>query len=215
MTKKSNSRRLKDMKAAGVAPAPRAPYVPATAAIHPMFAAKLKQIAEEMPKHEALPVWDDLNGLYVQCAKAVMAPAILGQLAGRKDIIAYIQDHKGLQQRIEMFKRDILQLKAELTGIAAEHAGKEGSSDDPDDIMLSIHIAEKYNLFRERLAAVIDPTVAHIFEIFTEAEMRMLQAQGKLSEQGLKPEQDPNVITDVEVTEVSSTATAAIAELNS
>lgn len=213
MTKKSMSRRMKDAAKSGVAPAPRAPYVPVTAAIHPMFAAKLKEIDEELPKHEKLPVWDDLNNLYVQCAKALMAPAVLGQLAARKDIIAYISDHKGLQQRIEMFKRDILQLKAEVSAIASEHAGKEGSSDDPDDIMLSIQIAEKYNLFRERLTAVIDPTVAHIFEIFTEAEMRMLQAQGKLGD-GLKPEQDPNVITDVEVTEVANTASAAAAELN-
>lgn len=215
MTKKSLNRRMKDMKTAGVAPAPRQTYVPPVATIHPIFGKKLAEIKAEQPKHEEMHVWDDLNTLHVTCAKALMAPAVLGQLAKRKDIIAYIRDQVGLRQRIEMFKRDILQLQEELKAIAAQHSGREGSSTDPDEIMQSITIAEQYNLFKERITAVIDPTVAHIFEIFTEAEMLMLDAQGKLSENGLKPEQDPNVVTDVVASEVASTAANAVAEINS
>jgi len=210
---------MKDMQKVGVAPAPRQPQVPPVAAIHPMFAKKLeevKQDEEERKKAEGwMPVWNDLRGLYIECAKGVMAPAVLGALARRKDIIAHIRDQKGLQLRIEMFKRDILTLKNELTAIAAEHAGREGGTSDPDELMLSIQIAEKYNLFKERMTAIIEPTVAHILEIFTEAELLMLDANGQLSDTGLKPEQDPNVVTDVESVETTMSVVGnAMQEIN-
>ena len=218
MTKKSLNRRLKDMKAAGVAPAPRQTQVPPLATIHPIFGKAVEQArADEMERKKAegwMPVWDDLRSLYIECAKGVMAPAVLGALARRKDIIEHIRDQVGLQTRIEMFKRDIITLKNELTGIAAEHAGKTGGTSDPDELMLSIQIAEKYNLFKERMSAIIEPTVAHILEIFTEAELIMLDKQGKLSDTGLRPEQDPNVVTDVQAVEttmaVASNAMQAI-----
>lgn len=218
MAKKSLSRRLRDQQASGVAPAPRAPRVAPVNAIHPMFAKKLVEVAhdEEERKKAAgwVPVYDELNNLYVQCAKGVMAPAILSKLAARKDIIKYIDDHQALQTRIEMFKRDIAQLKTELSGIFAEHSGKSGGTYDEDEITAANVIGEKYALFLQRLEATIPPTVAHIFEIFTAAEVKMLAAQGKLSEQGLKPEQDPNVVTDVTATEVANTAANAVAEIN-
>jgi hypothetical protein len=210
---------MKDMQQAGVAPAPRQAQVPPVAAIHPMFAKKLEEVAkdeQERKKAEGwMPVWDDLRTLYIECAKGVMAPAVLGALARRKDIITYIRDQKGLQLRIQMFTRDILTLKNELSAIAAEHVNREGGTSDPDELMLSIQIAEKYNLFKERMTAIIEPTVAHIFEIFTEAELLMLDAQGQLSDTGLKPEQDPTVVTDVEVIETTMTAAGnAVQEIN-
>lgn len=227
MTKKSMSRRNKDAAAAmaaaqaagrPVAPKPRQTYVPPVAAIHPMFAKKLQEVAvDEAERQKAegwMPVWDELNAQYVACAKGVMAPAVLSVYAQRRDIIAYIRDQKGLQDRIGMFKRDILQLKAELSAIAREHGDKTGGTSDPDELMTAIQISEKYNLFRERLTAIVEPTVLHIQEIFLEGEMLMLQAQGKLSDKGMSPEQDPDVITDVEITETTTHAAAAVAEIN-
>lgn len=218
MTKKSASRRMRDLQASGKAPAPRASYVAPVHSIHPMFQKKLIEVAqneEERRKAEGwMPVYDELNAMYVNCAKGVMAPAILSKLAARKDIIAFIRDHASLQLRIEMFKRDIVTLKAELSAIAAEHAGKQGGTADEDEIMAANLIGQKYELFLERLESTIQPSIAHIFEIFTEAEVRMLDAQGKLSENGLKPEQDPAVVTDVSSTEVANTAANAVADIN-
>ena len=218
MAKKSLSRRLRDQQASGAKPAPRTPYVAPVKTIHPMFAKKLVEVAQDEEERRKaagwVPVYDELNNLYVQCAKGIMAPAILSKLAARKDIIKYIDNHTALQTRIEMFKRDISQLKVELSGIFAEHSGKSGGTSDEDEIMTANLISEKYELFRQRLEATIPPTVAHIFEIFTAAEIKMLDAQGKLSEQGLKPEQDPNVVTDVVAAEVANTAANAVSEIN-
>jgi len=219
VTKKSASRRMRDLQASGKAPAPRTSYVAPVHSIHPMFQKKLVEVAkdeEERKKAEGwMLVYDELNTMYVNCAKGVMAPAVLSKLAARKDIIAFIRDHQSLQLRIEMFKRDIGTLKSELSAIASEHAGKTGGTSDEDEIMAANLIGQKYQLFLERLESTIQPSIAHIFEIFTEAEVRMLDSQGKLSENGLKPEQDPNVITDVSATEVASTAANAVAEINS
>ena len=114
MTKKSASRKLKDAQAAGKGPATRQVYLAPTAMIHPMFKSKLNEIKADQAKEESLPVWDEVNELYVKCVQGVMSPAVLGQLAQRKDIIAHIRDHDGLNTRINMFKRDILTLKEEL-----------------------------------------------------------------------------------------------------
>lgn len=214
MTKKSASRKLKDAQAAGKGPATRQVYLAPTAMIHPMFKSKLNEIKADQAKEESLPVWDEVNELYVKCVQGVMSPAVLGQLAQRKDIIAHIRDHDGLNTRINMFKRDILTLKEELAELHAAHAGKVGTEDDPNEIMRAITISEKYTLFLEKLEATIPPTVAHILEIFTEAELIMQQkatdaanAQHAAEQDARIAELDPNVVTDVVATDVKDQPT--------
>lgn len=205
MTKKSLSRKQKDAQLAGRAPAARQVYVPPTAMIHPMFSTKLKEIKAEQAQEEALPVWDEVNSLYIQCVKGVMSPAILGKLAQRKDIISHIRDQNALNTRINMFKRDILTLKEELSVLHQEHSGKVGTESDPNEIMRAITISEKYTLFLQKLEATIPPTVAHIIEIFTEAELLMQQHTANVEAAAKDAAIDPNVITDVEVKEIVET----------
>lgn len=215
MTKKSINRRLRDQRAAGVAPAPNAPRIAPVQTIHPMFKNKLVEIAkddEERARAEGMvPVWDDLNASFVKAHHALVAPAVIGQYAARKDIIAFVADKLSLRLRIEQFQRELSHLRAELKGISSQHTDKTGSTNDPDEIMLAVRIGEQYALFLERLESIIQPTVAHIIEIFTQAEMLMIDAQNKAKE-GLSPEQDPNVVTDVQVTEIASGAAAVAAE---
>lgn len=215
MTKKSMNRRLRDQRAAGVAPAPSTPRVEPVATIHPMFRNKLVEIAkddEERARAEGMvPVWDDLNASFVKAHHALVAPAIIGQYAARKDIIAHVVDKAALRLRIEQFQRELVHLKQELKAISSQHTEKTGSTNDPDEIMLAVRIGEQYALFLERLESIIQPTVAHIIEIFTQAELLMIEAQNKANE-GLTPEQDPNVVTDVQVTDIASGAAAVAAE---
>jgi hypothetical protein len=215
VTKKSMNRRMKDMRAAGVAPAPRQPFVPVTAGLHPLLQQRLEEVKKqtaEIVGHDYVPVWDELENVYQKMLQGVMAPAVLGTLAQRKDLIVFVRDKKGLVTRIQMFQREILAMKEELKEIHAQHAGKVGGTDDPDVVMNANMINEQYILFGQRMEAIITPTVAHILEIFTEAEVLQAQAHGKLqtaSESGLTPEQDPAVITDVVETNAALEQAAA------
>lgn len=211
MTKKSAGRRQRDFQAAvkaaaanGVqlAPQPRQVRLAPTVGLHPLMRARLDQVkkeTDEIVQHGAVPIWDELNDVYVKCAQGVMSPALLGELAKRKDTIKYIQDHVTFRDRIEMFKRDIEQMKKELSQIHAQHAGKTGSSSDPDELMKAAMINEQYAVFNERMVSSIDSSVNHILAIFAEAEVLQQAAEAQLT-----PEQDPNVVTDVVVKDVEA-----------
>lgn len=177
-------------------------------AVHPMIAKAVVEKNAQDVVDSQVPVWDELNELLLTCQQGLVSPVILGQLAQRKDLIVFIRDKAGLVTRINMFKQDILQLKKELDDIAAQHAGKTGGSDDLDDIMRANQISEQYQLFLTRMDAVITPTVGHILEIFTEAELIQQQAKVEAGQAApaYTPEQDPNVVTDVVSTLVNTQA---------
>ncbi len=234
MTKKSQARLAKDALASKAVPAARQGWVSPAAGLHPILKNTLKearavQLAAQITAHqkslneteaafttntpsnnpddaeESNNAWDKLEELYGMCARAVVAPVVLGSLSQRKDLIAFVEDKGALTARIQMFQQDILQLKAELEQIHAQHVGREGECVDPDENMKALVIGEQYMLFQQRMAACIEPTVAGILSTFATAELLQKndlekQAQALLDAQPvLSPEQDPNVVTDVEL----------------
>lgn len=217
MTKKSAGRRQRDAQAAfkaaqaagtPITPRPRQVQLAPTVGMHPLMQARLAQVKKETEEklgHPSIPIWDELNNIYMVSAQGVMAPKMLGVLAERKDTIKYITDHESFRNRIEMFKRDIEQMKKELSQIYQQHAGKTGSSNDPDEVTFANAISQQYAAFNERMISSIDTSVNYILAMFMEAELLQKQAE---EQNALAPEQDPNVITDVAVKEVETPASA-------
>jgi hypothetical protein len=153
-------------------------------AVHPIVgrAVVAKNIEDAQARDEEVAIWDELNSAREACIALLVTPVLMRELAGRKDLIKFVRDKAGLVTRVNMFKRDIMQLKAELFDIAKRHEGKVGGSSDIDEIMNANMISEQYELFKLRLEATIPPTVNHIIEIFTEAELIMKQTQAASAE---------------------------------
>jgi hypothetical protein len=198
MAKKSRARRIPQKQAnSGLNAAP---------ALHPMFQKTINQIAKETEQRIAddMAVWDQLNEQYLNASKAITSAIVVGQLTTMKHVIPFIQDQAGLRTRLDMLKNDVAQLKSELSEIAKQHVHLTGGTNDPDEVMKAAMIGQQYVLFIERVEAAVPNTIGHIADIFADAELRYNAAQlaaqqPKEEEIGLTPEQDPSVITDVEV----------------
>ena len=146
--------------------------------------------------------WGDLNEIYIYNMKLLMAHTELAQVAQDKQLLECIPDKATIVDLIRGLARDTVALSGELRDIYSNHGDKTGGSQDPNEVMRSIQIAEHYNLWVERYNAVIMPTVYQITEQLGQAEKILNQ---KRADAAAADAIDPNVITDVEVKEVVET----------
>jgi hypothetical protein len=157
---------------------------------------KARKRMAEANAEGTVSIWDDLENMYQNCVQALASPGVIGAFSQRKDLIALVQDKQVLVARIRMLQSDTEQMRAELNAIHQQHQGKTGGSIDPDELIQAFPLYEYYQLWLQKWNANIMPTVAHILEIFTDAE---IEQQRQRAAAQLTPEQDPTVITDVEV----------------
>lgn len=128
-----------------------------------------KQDAERRLKDNT--IWDDLNGTYNGCAQALGQHAGIAVMLSRKEVFPFLKDPVTLSENIRSLTGDLQAMNAELKEIHAQHAGKKGGSQNPDEVIHSIQIFEQYHLFLERHNAVIMPIAMHILEEFGQAEV--------------------------------------------
>ena len=140
--------------------------------------------------------WDDLNDIKDSCTQLLLSHGHIAQYSTNQVLIAAVKDKETLTQNIRLLGSDLNQMKIELGQIAATHEGRSGGSQDPDEIVGTYEVYERYNLFMERHQAVVMPTALHITEQFGEAEKRLKGALDIIAEA------DPKVTTDVEFREV-------------
>ncbi len=120
--------------------------------------------------------WDDLNAIYNDCARLLISHSAISAYAKDTDLHRYLPNAALTISNLKSLAKDLRQLNEELAGIRGEHEGKSGGSDDPDEVMSTFSIFEKYNLFTERHNAVVLPTAYQIIEEFKQAEQRRAQA---------------------------------------
>jgi hypothetical protein len=137
--------------------------------------------------------WDELHERYAECRNLLLMHLAVGEILQRPDIQGeiYKQEAQTVISNIQLLTKDLNERAQELTMIYGTHSDKTGGCDE-NDIMLSFEIMEKYTAWLSLMQANVQPTLAHIMEITSEVEKRLIAKAAVL---------DPNVVTDVEVTE--------------
>lgn len=152
--------------------------------------------------------WDDLQATHAQCYALLQGHVTHAQLANNPDLMAMIpkEEHGTLATLIRTLAGDLGTMNRELNEIAAQHAGKTGGSNDPDEVTMTIAIFQNYTFWMEKHGAVLMPTVQHMLEIFDKAERRIQIA----NDAAAQAEADAQAgIVDVSVKDVVSTSAAA------
>jgi len=146
-----------------------------------------KEGAEELNNNDN---WTGLLVRYNECRELMLMHLGVGEILANPDIAAEIKEHEGkiLASNIQLLTKDLEERAQELAMIYNTHKDKSGSA-TVDDIMLSFEIMEKYTAWLSLVEANVQPTMAHILEITSEVEKRVIAKQAAL---------DPNVVTDVE-----------------
>lgn len=117
--------------------------------------------------------WDDLNIVSADANLLMQKHLIITGMMRNKELCAFLPNARSVVDNGKLLAKDVTALSEDLLKLQALHVDKTGGSDDPDVIMHTIAIYEQYQLFLERHAAIIMPTIGALLEQFHIAEERL------------------------------------------
>lgn len=166
-------------------------------------------------------VWDDLNLMAMRCHQLLASPSALLPFLNNQALMGKVENVAYLNRTAAVLAQDMGKFTTFYAGIQAQHQGRTGGSANADDHLLAVMLHNDYVVFAEQFEATVRPMIESITEIISKAETLLgaetpaeVQALDQAvanhmtgvlgviaTEPGITPEQDPNVITDVEVKE--------------
>jgi hypothetical protein len=150
--------------------------------------------------------WDDLVGVYQQMSGMLLRHTDISLVLNDAELMTFVEEKDTFKTNVKQFASDLRQLSDELQKLRALHAGKVGGSDDPEEVLHSIHIFEQYNLWMTKHDGVLMPTVYHILEATNQAELargRARAADGQLNGDAPELAVDPAVLDVNQITDVT------------
>ena len=152
--------------------------------------------------------WDEATNLYVTSIQGLedthgLLADYLKQTLSTPEGRAYIQNEAELTDNINTLTRDVATHVRLLNEIYDTHKDKSGGSQTPDEHMAVININGRYHDAIELYNTVIMPTVTHIFEQ-TGITQQAIADTAASTTQVERDAINPNVITDVQIKEVTS-----------
>lgn len=115
--------------------------------------------------------WDDLSRLYMQCQALSTSPSQVLPLLKDSEQLAKVKDIHALKQQSEVLRKDAEAYKTRLENIQAKHAGRSGSTENPDELMFVLALGEEYQEWLHSYQSVVLPTVQNILQLFTEEKL--------------------------------------------
>jgi hypothetical protein len=220
MTKKSQSRINRDIKNGLRAPQSRSVNVAPANARAPLQATAgggfkmspadriLSECAQGLglvPNKQKNTCWDDLLGVYRECAAALFQHTMVTEVMRDRELMTFIEDLDTFNANVRQFAADLGQMNKELQDLYTLHHGKSGGSEDPQVVLHSFGLFEQYKLWMTKHDGVVKPTVMHILEQTNKAELLRANARSQLgllnadvpTEQVDPAVLDLNQITDV------------------
>lgn len=150
---------------------------------------KVKDARQEVAiQIEGNTVYDEIHGIYQQCGLMLAGYAeSFNQLKVGDALPRFSEEQKTkVGTLVSGFQTDIRQLQTDLIGIRAPFKELSGGETNVDRFIETIGVVDQFQEFINRSKGVLDPT------------FRDLSAEvGSVVQ--LLPQQDPSVITDVQV----------------
>lgn len=144
--------------------------------------------------------WSDLADLQNPCLDLIISTSRLAQELLDTTLIPFYENYKSVTVNMSILARDLNRISSTYQGIVNKHVNRSGSA-SPEEFMDCMKISAEYAALKEDIDGTMMPTVLHLIEEFGMAKQRQFQAS---TVPALTPEQDPSVITDVEVKEISA-----------
>lgn len=174
---------------------------------------RLNMTQEERDESDALKskmpentFWDDARKMYetsiigLEQTHGLLVAHIQAIMANPEER-SKIQDTALLTANINILIKDIETHVNLLNDIYSTHSDKTGGTTTADEAVEVIQVNGRYHDAIELYNTVIMPTVAHIFEQINVSDDLIAQAVKESVEKQLTEEQDPNIVTDVQVKE--------------
>lgn len=147
--------------------------------------------------------WEELEALYQACMESlVLANNSIYELYGIEGILNFIQNENEVKVALNGLAGDIESFSARLKAIHERHVGKTGPVENETDLSMCFTIFEEYYAYQSHYTSVIVPTVMFLTDAISLAAEKMKQHYQE-NPPVLTDEQNPNVVTDVEIKETA------------
>lgn len=117
--------------------------------------------------------WDQLNQIYEGAKRLLAQHTMIHTLGREKNLIACLRDPSDTANSIRILANDLGNMNNRLKAIHDKHASKTGSGESPDEVLVSIGIAQEYSDLMEAHTSVIQPIAMKILEDFDYSEKRL------------------------------------------
>lgn len=159
---------------------------------------RLKRVAVEKEAAEVLKkntCWDDLHTIHGDCLVLMSKHLIIAGYLRNKALNNFLIEPGRVASNAKLLAKDSAVLKGDLEDLLKLIGGRTGGSSDPDEVMESFVIYEKFQLWMQRHEAVLVPTIDAILEQYAIAEATMNAAvdEGKAILEGTS---DGNAIAE-------------------
>ena len=150
-----------------------------------------KQAREHLKKNNRC--WDELNNIYQSAKTMLYQHIVISTLAANKELMARLKDPNSTINNIKILGNDIRELNVKLEEIHQLHANRYGGSDNPDEVMYSINISQKYAELMETHNSVVQPTALKILEDLNQAEIQYYKDTGVVPEDVIKQMEEADI----------------------
>lgn len=144
--------------------------------------------------------WDDLNQIQAACLSTLQTHAVLGNQLLDPTLAPFYRDAKSVTINMRTMASDMDRLSKSYVTTSAKHQGRSGGSTDNNDLMESLKLAGEYAALHEDMNNTLAPSSIYLAEELGYA----VQAREEAARTNMTPEQDPSVISDVEVKAVEA-----------
>jgi hypothetical protein len=151
------------------------------------------------PDGKALQDWSRLETIYRDIATGIVNVGTEVNQAVAAIRAAKLPDTTELSIVVKQFSDDLERFTDTLVQIHNRHQGQAGPVIDANLLALYLSCGNDYTTLYEQFRGLVFPAMETITDYTLRARTKLLAEQ---QAEQLTPEQDPNVITDVEVKEV-------------
>lgn len=143
--------------------------------------------------------WSDLRAVQNQALEIIHANTMIAHELTDNTLIPFYENYKNVCIDMQTFAADLSRSGTTYQDIANKHSDKDGKANDHDEMMECFKISAEYAALIEDINGVMIPIVTSLLEQFGQAKQRQIDSRNPAN---ISPEQDPSVITDVQVKDI-------------
>ena len=110
--------------------------------------------------------WDELGKLHLECRAVSVSPTQVLMLLKDPQKLQLVKDPLALVNQAKVLSNDVRLYNERLASIHSKHAGRQGNSESPDQLMEILGIGEEYQEWLMSYGTVVTPMVISILELF-------------------------------------------------
>ena len=110
--------------------------------------------------------WNDLKRIYLECLSLSVSPNQILPIITSKERLSTVKDLESLNKDAAHLNSLVKEFDERLKALYAKHKDREGSSNNPEDLMLCLSIGEEYQEWLHRYQSTVTYLIYQVMSYF-------------------------------------------------